>query len=57
MPEEKKPTLDERLEALVHSLELAEIERKELDARERKGREALLAGIARYLQVLGGDDK
>jgi hypothetical protein len=60
MSEEQKPTIDERLEALVQSLELMQIETEEhkqqikaLDARERQAREALLSGIAAYLRALG----
>lgn len=61
-----KPTIDERLEALVMSLELERHEREEaakrmdlwekrlklLDARERRARQALLMGISTYLEVL-----
>lgn len=45
-------TLDERLEALTQSLELLASLHRDLDARERRAREALLAGIAAYLQAL-----
>ena len=60
----KKPTIDERLEALTQSLELLSVnmhamqeKQAEQDERERRGRAALLAGIAAYLQALqdGGD--
>jgi len=65
-------TIDERLEALTQTLELmahdaeasreraaADRERmKRLDARERQAREALMAGIAAYMQALAeGDDE
>ena len=60
MPDEQRnPTIDERLEALVQSLELAQIEQERLraeqerlDRRERNARAALLAGIAAYLEAL-----
>jgi hypothetical protein len=64
--EKRKPTIDERLEALTHSLELMALdievtreEQQRLDRRERAAREALLTGIAAYLRALGaanGDD-
>jgi hypothetical protein len=61
--EERKPTLDERLEALTHTLELAALdiettraEQKRLDQRERQAREALLSGIAAYLRALSADN-
>ena len=71
MSDEPKPTIDERLEALAQSLELLtadvhqmqEENRKrdermaELDARERRAREALLSGIAAYLRALGEGDE
>jgi hypothetical protein len=57
------PTIDERIEALTHSLELMKLDQenydrkqKELDRRERKGRNALLAGIAAYWQALQEPD-
>jgi hypothetical protein len=57
-------TIDERLEALTQTLELqlrdAEAEReklKRLDARERLAREALMRGIAAYLQALAEEDE
>ena len=60
-------TIDERLENISQQLEIItgmqlaaerrfeEHERKmaEQDARERQGREALLAGVAAYLHALG----
>ena len=49
---DKKPTLDERLEALTHSLELMQIEQQRLDERERHAHQALLTGIAAYLRAL-----
>ena len=56
---ERKPMIDERLEALTQSLELfaADMrkmrEREErLDARERRGRAAILAAVAAYLNAL-----
>jgi hypothetical protein len=64
--EKKKPTIDERLEALAESLELARLEQeedrrrtKELDRRERLGYEAILAGFARYFQIMreGRDER
>ena len=58
-----KPTIDERLEAVAQSLELAiretqdmKAEMRRLDMRERRAREALLAGIAAYLRALNEDD-
>jgi hypothetical protein len=70
MSEDRKPTIDERLEAITQSLELlsvnmhaaqekaAEYEalQARLDARERKGREALLSGISAYLRALGQEE-
>jgi hypothetical protein len=57
---EDKPTIDERLDAVVQSLELMRLdmeamqaEHKRLDARERHARGALLAGVAAYLRFLG----
>ncbi len=59
MSEERKLTIDERLEALTHSLELMQLESERhqeeiarLDARERRARQALLVGIAAYLNAL-----
>jgi hypothetical protein len=59
----RKPTIDERLEALTQSLELMHhenerqrAEMRRLDRRERNAREALLAGISAYLQALKADD-
>lgn len=61
--DERKPTIDERLEALTANLELAwrdieayRIRQEQLDARERKAREAILSGIVRYLEVMKGDE-
>jgi hypothetical protein len=61
MKEDKqKPTIDERIEALTHNLELMQLdleayrsEQKRLDERERRGRDALVSGIAAYLQAIG----
>ena len=64
-------TIDERLENISQQLEIItgmqlaseqraeEHERRmqELGARERKAREALLAGIAAYLRALGNGDE
>ena len=57
-----KPTLDERLQAVIESLELQAREMEamrarmdRLDARERRARQALLSGIAAYLQALQED--
>jgi len=57
-----KPTLDERLQAVIESLELQAHESEamrarmdRLDARERRARQALLSGIAAYLQALQED--
>ena len=64
--EKQKPTLDERIEALVHSMELFQLElhaerqqrleleaqQRQADLRERKGRQAILIGIAAYLKAL-----
>ena len=59
---EKKPTIDERLEALTRSLELFAADMREmrereerLDARERRGRAAILAALAAYLNALDGE--
>ena len=56
--------IDERLEALTQSLELLRLDReadmeriKRLDAKERRAREALMAGIAAYMQALAEDDE
>jgi len=66
MPDEqRKPTIDERLEVLVQSLELAQheqerlrAEQERLDRRERRARAALLTGIAAYLEALNeGNDQ
>jgi len=61
--EDRKPTIDERLEAVAQNLELMshdleawKEEQKRLDARERRARNALLAGIAAYMQALNEDD-
>ena len=65
-----KPTIDERLQALAESLELLtrdihemqaamrqhDERMRQLDARERRAREALLTGIAAYLRALNEDD-
>jgi hypothetical protein len=70
MSEEKKPTIDERIEALTHSLELFQLEQKQhveqmklhaaemkrLDQRERKARQALGAAIAAYIEALDDDE-
>jgi hypothetical protein len=60
--QERKPTIDERLEAIARNLELAEAEQrqmraeqKRLDRRERQAREALLSGIAAYLRALADE--
>lgn len=62
MSEGQKPTIDERLEALTQNLELfmADLEaerelRREIDARERRGRNAILRAIAAYLEELDGN--
>jgi hypothetical protein len=61
---DKNPSLDERLEALTHSLELMQMEQqrlaethKRLEERERQGRRALLTGVAAYLQTLNDEDQ
>jgi hypothetical protein len=61
--EDHEPTIDERLQALTHSLELMQLDTeqwradtKRLDARERKARAAILAGIAGYLRELNRED-
>lgn len=63
MDEEQKPTIDERLQALTHNLELMSLEteamrkqQQRLDRRERNAREALLSGIAAYLRALKEGD-
>ena len=55
----KHPTTDERLEALTHNLELAKLEREHmrreqlrLDARERRGRLAVIAAMQAYIETL-----
>ena len=57
------PSIDERIEALTHSLELFKAEQeqyqaqlKRLDARERAARRGLLLGIQAYLEALNGDE-
>jgi hypothetical protein len=57
-----KPTLDERLHAVIESLESQAHESEamrarmdRLDARERRARQPLLSGIAAYLQALQED--
>lgn len=57
--DEQQPTIDERLQALTHNLELAMLDieatreqQKRLDLRERTARGALLSGIAAYLRAL-----
>jgi hypothetical protein len=54
-----KPTIDERIEALTHSLELAVQETETMrermlamDARERQGRLAILVAIQAYIAAL-----
>jgi hypothetical protein len=56
-------TIDERLEAITQSLEVlthdvhsAQERTKRLEDRDRRLREALMAGVAAYLQVLAEDD-
>lgn len=63
MDNEQKPTIDERLQALTMNLELMAREMEETkkrqdeaDRRERKGRQAILRGIAEYLRALNGED-
>lgn len=60
--EPKKPGLDERLEAVVESLELMRLEMEQYrasqilqDGRERRARLAILAGIRAYLEALNGE--
>jgi hypothetical protein len=62
--DEQQPTIDERLQALTHSLELAVLDieatrkqQKRLDQRERNAREAILSGIAAYLRALNSDEE
>jgi hypothetical protein len=57
--ENRKPTIDERLEALTQTLELMShdteawrAEQKRLDARERRARRAIMQGIVAYLKAL-----
>jgi hypothetical protein len=61
--DEQKPTIDERLQALTHNLELVMLDieatrkqQKRLDQRERNAREALLSRIAAYLRALKNDE-
>lgn len=64
MSEEPKKTIDERLAALTVNVELMSgmlkdvIERMDAaDRRERKARQAILAGIAAYIQALQNGDE
>lgn len=50
-------TIDERIEALTQSLELLASLHRDLDARERRAREALLTGIAAYLRALNNGEE
>lgn len=59
MEEERKPTIDERLEALRQTVELMShdteawaAQQKRLDERERRARRAMMEGIRAYLKVL-----
>jgi DNA-binding SARP family transcriptional activator len=62
--EAKKTSLDERLEALTQTLELAVRESEEmrarmekLDERERTGRQAILRAMEAYLRTLNEADQ
>lgn len=68
--DEQKPTIDQRLDRLVerhealaqsielltHDIDQMRQEAREAAARERKGRVAILTGIAAYLRALNGED-
>ena len=63
MADEQKPNIDERLQALTmnvelltHDIEQMRKEAREMDARERRGRQAILRGIAEYMRALNGED-
>jgi len=58
------PNIDERIEALVHTMELFQADMKDfaakqerLDKRERNARQALLEGIAAYLRALNNENE
>ena len=64
MNDERKPDMDERLQALRESVELLthdvhemQREMKAADRRERKARQAILTGIAAYLRALENGDE
>ena len=54
--EEKHWVLAESLESLTRDIHEMQEKHDRLDARERKAREALLTGIAAYLQALGSEN-
>lgn len=68
--ENDKPNMDERLAALRESVELLTLDIREMqeqskrdhermlemDRRERRGRLAILRGIAEYMRALNGED-
>jgi len=68
---EEKPTIDQRLDRLVerhealaqnielltHDIEQMRQEAQAADRRERKGRQAILAGIVEYLRILEDGDE
>ena len=61
--DEKKPNIDERLEAIVQSLEILTHDVHDMqgairaaDKRERQGRAAILEGVAAYLKALTNGD-
>jgi hypothetical protein len=64
MSDEPKKTIDERLEALTTNVEVMSgmlhdmIARQDAaDRRERKAREAIMAGIAAYIRALENGDE
>ena len=63
MNNEPKKTIDERLEALTMNLELlsremeaSHLRQEAAERRERRGRQAILTGIAAYLRALEDGD-
>jgi hypothetical protein len=68
---ENKPSIDERIEALTHNLELVALEQEEdrkkreeekkrldaIDERERKGRRAIMAALRAYFEAINGESE
>jgi len=57
--EEPKPklTIDERIELLTRNIQQMHADEQRRDRRERKAREAMLAGIAAYFRALNDDEE